>query len=88
MTTQQVREPEGNELDDFDEDPLWDVLGIEGCLHMMLVQFGTEEKIESARHLHSHCVFCRRGIPDHALRAFLVDGDNSLLKEFMARGAQ
>jgi hypothetical protein len=87
MTTDQISRPEGNEIDDFDEDAFLDRLGIEGCTHMLLVCFGDEERIEAARHLHSHCLLCRRGVPDDALRAFFVDDDSSLLQEFLAASA-
>jgi len=80
------KNPESNVVDDFDDDPL-DSLDLAELLHLVLLQGGTKEELESHRKddLRSRCRFCATGVPDEAYKAALFDGDRSLMREFMAQ---
>jgi hypothetical protein len=79
------RNPESNVIDDFDDDPL-DWLGVAEALHLLLLQDGTKEQLETHRRDRlSRCQLCATGAPDEAFRAYLFDDDRSLMREFMAQ---
>jgi hypothetical protein len=80
------KNPESNVIDDFDDDPLPDCLGVAEVLHLVLLQDGTKEELESHRRdPRSRCRLCATGASDEAYKAYLFDDDRSLVREFMAQ---
>jgi hypothetical protein len=80
------KNPESNVIDDFDDDPLPDWVDVAEALHLLLLQDGTKEELESHRRDPlSRCLLCATGASDEALKAYLFDDDRSLVREFMAQ---
>jgi hypothetical protein len=86
MKTPKTKSPESNTIAYFDEDPLPDWVDVAELLHLLLLQDGTEEELESHRRDRvSRCELCDAGASDEAYKAFLFDDDRSLVREFMAQ---
>jgi hypothetical protein len=86
MTTTSNKATETNIIGDFNGDPLPDWVGLSEFLHLLLLKVGTEEELEShRRNPLPDCQLCEAGASDEAYRAFLLDDDRSLVREFMAQ---
>jgi hypothetical protein len=86
MTSTDNKATETNVIGDFTDDPLPDWVGLSEYLHLLLLEVGTKEELESHRSNPSpDCELCAAGASDEAYRAFLFDNDRSLVREFMAR---
>ena len=86
MMISKNKNPESNVVDDFDDDPLPDWVDVAEALHLVLLQDGTKEELESHRRDPlSRCQLCDVGASDEAYKAYFFDDDRSLVREFMAQ---
>lgn len=86
MTTPSNKTTEKHLIGDFNGDPLPDWVGLSEFLHLLLLEVGTDEELESHRgNPFPDCQLCEAGASDEAYRAFLFDDDRSLVREFMAQ---
>jgi hypothetical protein len=61
-------------------------VGITELHHLLLLQDGTKEELESHRRdFLTRCELCAAGASDEAYKAFLFDDDRSLIREFVAQ---
>lgn len=86
MKISKANSPQSMIIDNVDDDPLPDWVGLAELFHLLLLRDDDHEELASHRSDPlSRCLLCDAGASDEAYKAFLFDGDRSLVREFMAQ---